>query len=69
MRIFQLIYNALGTMDEMTLRNFATAINGLAVQDPANRGAIISWAKRVYHGRFPAVPVVGAEQSALASII
>ncbi len=30
----QEVYNALGTMDEMTLRNFATAVNGLAVQDP-----------------------------------
>ena len=57
----QEVYNALGTMDEMTLRNFATAVNGLAVQDPNNRGAIISWARRVYHGRFPGCPVIGRE--------
>ena len=57
----QEVYNALGTMDEMTLKNFATAVHGLAVQDPNNRGAIISWAKGVYHGRFPGCPVVGRE--------
>ena len=43
----QEIYNSLGSHDEPTLRHFATAINGLAWQDPANRGAIVNWAKRV----------------------
>ena len=33
----QEVYNALGTVDVATLKHFATAINGLALQDPCKQ--------------------------------